>query len=198
MDTTVDRAKFILALVVIACLVFASAVSWAEIYGYQDKEGRWHFPDTKIARRAFRGSREPLQDRDLYLASYVPLIHSVSKKYGVEEALVKAVVMAESLYDRTAVSSKGAIGLMQLMPETARRLKVKNPFSPRDNLEGGVCYLKELLARFDNDIVLAVAAYNAGPRKVEACGGVPPIAETKRFVRKVLYYYYQFKYARNP
>ncbi|MBW2082432.1 MAG: lytic transglycosylase domain-containing protein [Deltaproteobacteria bacterium] len=199
MKSLVYRVRLAAALVIATAVIVLSglAVSQAEIYGYQDKEGRWHFPDIKAQGEITRKMDRVRVDKDYYLASYMPLIHSASTKYGVDEALIKAIVMAESRYDRTAISRKGAVGLMQLMPETAGRFNVSNPFSPKDNIEGGVHYLKTLLTRFHNDIVLAVAAYNAGPGRVEACGGIPPIPETKQFVRRVLYYYYQFKYAQN-
>ena len=187
-------ASALFAIAVTLIILGFLTASNAEIYGYQDSDGRWHFPHVrgKVAgsdKKGRCGTR-----KDYYLASYMPLIHSASQKYGVEEALIKAVVMAESGYDWTAMSRKGAVGLMQLMPKTARSLKVGNPFSPKANIEGGVRYLKYLLKRFDNDMVLAVAAYNAGPARVESAGSIPPVPETKRFVQRVLYLYHQFKY----
>lgn len=176
-------------------LLLCSTICQAEVYGYQDKEGRWHFPDLKgESVMEAKGQRQDI-DTNVYVASYMPIILEACRKYDISPAFVKAIIMAESAYDRTAVSKKGAKGLMQLMPETARRLNVGNPFSPQGNIEGGVQYLKYLLERFHNDLVLAAAAYNAGPARVEAASGIPPIPETRQFVQNVLYFYYQFKYA---
>ena len=180
----------ILTFAIIICNV---KLPFAEIYGYQDREGYWHFPDEEVYNQGGRASQGVVEDRYFRFASYMPVIRAAAIKYGVEEALVKAIVMAESDFQWTAISKKGAVGLMQLMPETAKWLKVRNPFCPKENIEGGVRYLKDLLSRFNKDIVLAVAAYNAGPNRVEAYGGVPPINETRQFVWRVLYYYHQFK-----
>lgn len=171
------------------------SVAWSEIYGYQDKNGYWHFPSVKSPETD--GDHDEKGDfrKDVSFASYMPHIMAASRKYNVSPAFVMAIIMAESGYDRTAVSGKGAMGLMQLMPKTAAGLKVGNPFSPRNNIDGGVKYLKYLLDKFHDDIALAAAAYNAGPSRVEATGRIPAITETKQFVQKVLYFYYQFKWA---
>lgn len=105
-------------------------------------------------------------------------------KYGLDPALLKAVIRAESDFNHLAVSSAGAMGLMQLMPETARSLGVKNPFDPLENIEGGARYLKSLMDRFGN-LNLALAAYNAGPGAVEKHGGVPPYSETISYLEKI-------------
>lgn len=120
--------------------------------------------------------------------AYDALIRDVAARYGVEYALVKAVVKAESDFDPTAVSHKGALGLMQLMPSTAARHGVRHAFVPRENIEGGVRHLRYLLDRYHGNIVLALAAYNAGTRRVEEAGGVPPIPETRRYLARVLRY----------
>jgi soluble lytic murein transglycosylase-like protein len=105
---------------------------------------------------------------------------------------VKAVIKAESNFDRMAVSRKGALGLMQLMPSTAAEQRVRDAFDPRDNIEGGVSYLRELLERFGHNLPLALAAYNAGPGRVEREGGIPRIAETQQYLAKVLRYRAKF------
>ena len=109
--------------------------------------------------------------------------------YSVETGLVKAVIRAESDFNPTAVSQKGALGLMQLMPDTATLMEVGNPFDPTENVLGGTRYLAQLLRRFNGDKILALAAYNAGPEKVAMYQGVPPYEETKMYVRKVMEYY---------
>ncbi len=111
----------------------------------------------------------------------------------MDPALVNAIVMAESEYNPRAVSKKGARGLMQLMPATAAALGVKDSFNPEQNLDGGVRYFKQLVNRFDGDVTLALAAYNAGSRKVRLYRGVPPFKATKRYIKKVFLYYQIYK-----
>jgi soluble lytic murein transglycosylase-like protein len=120
--------------------------------------------------------------------SYDYLIREIADRYDVEYALVKAVIKAESDFDRLAVSRKGALGLMQLMPATAARHQVRNVFLPRDNIEGGCRHLRMLLDRYGGNLPLAIAAYNAGTRRVEDAGGVPPIPETREYLARVLRY----------
>ncbi len=114
------------------------------------------------------------------------LVRTVSRRYGVDEALVAAVVRAESGFDPRAVSRVGAMGLMQLMPGTAADMEVADPFDPEQNLEGGVRYLKWMMERFPGRLDLALAAYNAGPAAVDRYGGVPPFPETRSYVRRVM------------
>jgi len=122
-----------------------------------------------------------------------PLILQTANRYQVDPALVNAIVMAESEYNPRAVSKKGARGLMQLMPATAAALGVKDSFNPEQNLDGGVRYFKRLVNRFDGDVKLALAAYNAGSRKVRIYRGVPPFKATKRYIKKVFLYYQIYK-----
>ena len=114
------------------------------------------------------------------------MILQSAKKYGVDPRLVSAVAETESNYRPDAVSSAGAVGVMQLMPETAASLGVQNMYDPGQNIEGGVKYLKEMLNDFNGDVRKAVAAYNAGPQAVKQYNGVPPYAETQNYVDKVL------------
>jgi soluble lytic murein transglycosylase-like protein len=121
---------------------------------------------------------------------YSFLVDRVSRSQGVDPLLVHAMVLAESSYDPGAMSPAGAAGLMQLMPETAKRYGVRDAFDPEQNLRGGVRHLKDLLAQFDGDVELAVAAYNAGPNAVIRAGHrVPPNVETARYVPKVMEIY---------
>lgn len=113
------------------------------------------------------------------------MVDQVAAKYGLDPALLRAVVEVESDFNPLAVSRAGAMGLMQLMPDTARSLGVKNPFNPLENLEGGACYLKSMIGRFNGNLKLALAAYNAGPGAVERYGGVPPYGETLSYLRKI-------------
>lgn len=124
---------------------------------------------------------------------YDPYIRAVSKRHGIDFHLVKALIKAESKFDHLAVSPKGAMGLMQVMPATADHMGISNPFNPEENIEGGVRYLKWLLQTFDNDLKLALAAYNAGPNTVKRYGGVPPYSETRAYLKKVLKFYSDYK-----
>ncbi|MCU0559345.1 MAG: lytic transglycosylase domain-containing protein [Desulfobacterales bacterium] len=117
------------------------------------------------------------------------IIHEAAGRYDVEYDLIRAVIMAESEFNPRAVSRRGARGLMQIMPVTASELEVKNLHDPVENIDAGVRYMKLLLDRFDGDVELALAAYNAGPGNVLRYDGVPPYKETRAFVAKVLGYY---------
>ena len=119
-------------------------------------------------------------------SKYDGLIRNVAKAHQVEPAIVKAVVHVESTFNPRATSPKGAMGLMQLMPTTAKRFGVKNAYLPRANVRGGVKYLKFLLKRYRGNIKLALAAYNAGEGAVDRVGAIPPYRETQSYVRKVL------------
>lgn len=133
-------------------------------------------------------SRVPLNHRD-----YHHPIRQVAERHGLEPALVRAVVHAESNFNHKAVSRAGAQGLMQLMPRTQQKLGVRDPFDVQENLDGGTRLLKELLARYRNDIRLAAAAYNAGPDAVERHRGIPPYPETRNYVRRVTQLYSRYK-----
>lgn len=127
------------------------------------------------------------------LDRYDKIISITSKRHDVDPALVKAVIAAESSMNPRAVSKKGARGLMQLMPKTAKSMGVTNLAHPRQNIEGGTKYLKYLMDEYDGDIKVALAAYNAGPGTVNRYKGVPPYKATRRYIKKVLAFYYAFK-----
>ena len=126
------------------------------------------------------------------------IVREAAERNNMDPALVKAVISTESGWNPNAVSRKGAVGLMQLIPETARRYGVNNSFDPAQNVEGGTEYLKDLLARYNGDLNKSLAAYNAGERTVDLNGGVPAILETQRYVRKVTDAYFQPGSGRNP
>lgn len=117
--------------------------------------------------------------------TYNSLIESVADEYGLEASLIHSIIRTESNYDPEAVSTKGAVGLMQLMPETAKRYGVRDLYDPKQNIEGGVKYLKDLMNIFDGKTDFVLAAYNAGINAIKKYGGVPPFPETRRFIEKV-------------
>ena len=183
---------------VILCALAVPDPAKADIYRYVDEDDIVHFTDAPTDKRFKVFMRDLKKDKELrtklkYASSVNPaefeqLIRTCSEKYGVNQCLVKAVIHAESGYNPNAVSSKGASGLMQLMPGTAKSLKVADRFNPKDNVEGGVKYLRFLLDTFRGDVSLAVAAYNAGLSKVAKYGGIPPYNETRTYVNRVLSY----------
>ena len=159
----------------------------ADIYRYVDAEGRVHFTDTPTHGRWNMYLKEK-PAADAGHRSYLEIIRQHGRSFCLEEALVKAVIKVESDYQSRTVSSKGAQGLMQLIPETARDLKVKNPFDPFENIRGGSQYLRQMLDLFNEDLELALAAYNSGPTTVKRYGGIPPYDETRNYVKRVKHY----------
>ncbi|MGQ9920976.1 MAG: lytic transglycosylase domain-containing protein [Desulfobacca sp.] len=141
---------------------------------------------TAPGREDTTASPPPGEGQDL---SWNPLIDQVAQAYGVDAKLIRLVMRQESGFNPTAVSPKGALGLMQLMPGTATLLGVQDPFNPVQNIEAGVRYLKQCLERFQNNLPLALAAYNAGPENVAKYQGVPPFAETQEYVARIMQEY---------
>ena len=203
----VSAARRCAAAFVAAASLAALAPSLASagngFYRYVDSRGVVHFTNTQWDRR-YTKLRElpklnfdpsqrlsagfrPARDAKLY----DPLVERVGRETGVPPALVKAVIHAESAFNPRAVSHKGAMGLMQLMPRTARHLGVAEPFRAEQNVEGGTRYLRTLRERFGN-WTMALAAYNAGPEAVSRFGGIPPYRETQKYVRRVLTYYREY------
>ena len=199
-------------LLVAAVLVACGGVR-ADIYGFVDEHGVAHLSSTPLDHRYYLFKKEPrppvLPGADetaatpvpaprrtthvnpAYRKQYTPLIVDVARENKLEPALLHALITVESGYDPKARSSKGAIGLMQLMPETARRYQVNDIWDPLQNLRGGARYLRDLLAMFDQNLSLALAAYNAGEAAVVQYGNrIPPYAETRSYVPRVLQQYH--------
>jgi soluble lytic murein transglycosylase-like protein len=171
---------------------------YAGIYGYVDERGVYHFTNIMPANRNYKtiisDKNATVFTPDVENNNYDTLIMRHSTVHGVDPLLVKAVMKAESNFNPYARSPKGAQGLMQLMPDTARLMRVGNPFDPDDNIKGGTKYLKFLDEMFQGNMELMLAGYNAGPsRVVEHNMKVPPIEETRTFIKRVKEYYKKIK-----
>ena len=169
-----------------------SATAFADVYFYKDNQGVLTFtnvPNHGGYRRVIRENNGTVAGPSALRGSYEELIRSASERYNVDADLIRAIIRAESDFRFDARSHKGAMGLMQLMPETARLHNVGDAYDPSENVEGGVRHLKMLLDRYQGDWQLSLAAYNAGSAAVEKHGGIPPFAETREYVRRVLRFY---------
>ena len=144
--------------------------------------GRGNFSRYKGIGRSYRS----YQSSKLFLNRYSDIITQASRTYGVSAGLVRAVIHAESAFNPRAVSSKGAQGLMQLLPENCRLYKVKDPFDPKQNINGGVRMLSDLHKRYNGNLALILAAYNAGAGAVDKYKGIPPYSETQQYVQRVI------------
>jgi soluble lytic murein transglycosylase-like protein len=196
--------------------LLAAAPARADIYGYVDERGVAHLSNVPLDQRyylykkerretAFPGSslviinvpgatpRRTTRINPAQRKQFAPLVATVAKEHGLDPALLHAVITVESGYNPKARSPKGAAGLMQLMPETARRYQVSDIWDPRQNMSGGARYLRDLLALFNNNVGLALAAYNAGEMAVIENGNrIPPYAETRSYVPRVLQHYHLY------
>ncbi len=186
-------------------LLLGAATARADIYAFTDEQGVVHYtnvPNDARYRLFMRTPQAPaaaaaatsLKSGTRRAERYAHLIDAAARASSIEPELVRAVMVAESGADPHALSPKGARGLMQLMPETARRYGVRNVYDPEENIRGGAQYLSDLSARYSHDLKLVLAAYNAGPNAVDQHGGqVPPIRETLEYVPRVLGLYHQFR-----
>ena len=177
----------------------AAAPAWAggrAIYAYTDPQGVTHFTNRPHTDKRFTivhlsDRVHPPKYRAPHSRTYDPLIDDAAASQGIPPALVKAVIAAESAFDSDAVSRTGALGLMQLMPDTALEMGVSNPLEPGQNVRGGTSYLRAMIDRY-GDLGRALAAYNAGPTAVDRYGGIPPFQETRDYVERVLAYYRRY------
>jgi soluble lytic murein transglycosylase len=190
--------SFIGMLVLLPLLGATAPLAAAEpLYRYVDEKGVIHFSNapTDSRYKKFELTGRPI----LPLKASPPsaamhqAIAQTSERHRVDPALVRAVIKAESSFNPSAVSRKGAMGLMQLMPETAISLDIANPYDPEQNISGGVRHLRYLLDRFQGNVPLALAAYNAGETRVSRDSKIPSIGETREYVRRVLRYYKDYR-----
>ncbi|GAO01320.1 lytic transglycosylase domain-containing protein [Anaeromyxobacter sp. PSR-1] len=197
----------------LGAVLAAPAARAGDLYSYVDSDGVAHFSNApsdprfrRIARLkdgggVYRGGKAQARARPLprseAQARYREHIRAAATKYNLPEALLLAVMAVESNFDHRAVSEKGAMGLMQLMPGTARDMYVGDAYEPAENIEGGARYLRILANQYAGDMVKTLAAYNAGPEAVRRAGdGVPNIPETREYVRKVVALYEAYKAGR--
>jgi soluble lytic murein transglycosylase-like protein len=201
----------LLALLAAGAVVGVASDASADIYQYTDADGVVHFtnsrpsdPRYKVYIRGDRAARAngvapgvvpvPPSDRDVgRFTRYDEWIRQAATLYQIPEQLVRAVIKVESDFDPRAVSVSGARGLMQLMPDTADRLQVRDIDDPRENIFGGVRFLRILANDFNGDLELTVAAYNAGGEAVMRFGGIPPYTQTRNYVAKVTQYYRRYR-----
>ena len=193
------RLPIAMLILAIMHLVLGISPVQADIYRHVDANGVVHFTNapqyTSMTSKRdwsfYRAERRPADSSSgnpQLIHAYKDIIRHYASSYRLEEALVKAVIKAESNYNPQAVSRKGARGLMQLIPETARQMRVSDPFDPMQNIRGGSNYLRLMLDQFNGNVDLALAAYNAGPNAVQRHGGIPPYEETRTYVQRVRRY----------
>jgi len=180
-----------------AALLFACVgMAQADIYRYIDAKGVMHFTNapTSSNHKYKVFLKEPTRIKQYRSSTkYDHLIADASQRTGVAVPLIKAIIKAESDFNPTAVSKKGAKGLMQIMPKNFKPLGINDPFDPWQNINAGTRYFRQLYDRFNGKLSLSLAAYNAGPTAVDQYKTIPPYEETENYVRKVLKYYYNFK-----
>ena len=180
-----------------AIMILAAPPLKADIYMYIDKDGVIHF--TNVPTSSSTDYRVYIQEKPdkiyrLYSNNkYDNMIMEASKKHGISFPLLKAIIKTESDFNPRAVSKKGALGLMQIMPINLKSLNIRDPFDPWENIMGGALYFKKMLTRFKGKISLSLAAYNAGPTAVAQYKSIPPYRETRRYVKKVMKHYYSYK-----
>ena len=169
----------------------------ADIYMYIDNNGVMHFTNAPTSNehdyKVYIKERTAVSKKFHSTDKYDKLITQASRKYDVDSRLLKAMIKAESDFDPQAVSRKGAMGLMQIMPQNFEMLNLENPFDPWQNIRAGAQYFKKMYERFNGKLALSLAAYNAGPTAVDRYKSIPPYQETEEYVRRVLRYYRTFK-----
>jgi soluble lytic murein transglycosylase-like protein len=175
----------------VTCSIIASL--FLTLFITSSTEDEYQFKNTEN-KRIIKSQKDVLSKNEKHLLVYDKIILKTSERHNVDPALIKAIIMAESSAETHAISKKGATGLMQIMPKTARSLGVKNSAYPAQNIEAGTKYLKCLMDEYDGNIKLALAAYNAGPGSVKRYKGIPPYKETRSYIKKVLAYYNACRY----
>jgi len=190
------RKKIVKILAVGIIIIFSASGAIADIYRYIDENGVMHFTNAPTSSsqdfKLFLRERSKSLSSWYYSEKYDDVITEASERFGVSFSLLKAIIKAESDFDPQAVSKKGAMGLMQIMPQNFKLLGLKDPFDPTQNIHAGARYFKQLYDRFDGKLALSLAAYNAGPTAVDRYKTIPPFEETEEYVKRVLRYYYNY------
>jgi soluble lytic murein transglycosylase-like protein len=176
---------FILPIVLLSSLPDLEAA----MYSFVDKDGRLHFTNVPADPRYKEVPGYDAVRNAAVQGRYGKFIMDAAERYRLDPELIRAIIKVESSFNPYAVSEKGAMGLMQLMPETAKEMQVGTPFEAKENIMGGSRYLRKMLNLFDGDLRLGLAAYNAGPNKVMENGAIPKIPETEQYVKKVMQEY---------
>ncbi len=194
----ISYGKRLLVLFVMSAIMTLSVPPLkADIYMYIDKEGVIHFtnvPTSSATDYRVYIREKPNKIYKIYSNNkYDNMIMEASRKHGISFPLLKAIIKTESDFNPRAVSKKGALGLMQIMPKNLKSLNIRDPFDPWENIMGGALYFKKMLNRFQGKISLSLAAYNAGPTAVAQYKTIPPYRETRRYVKKVMKHYYSYK-----
>ena len=164
----------------------------ADIYMFIDSQGVLNFTNAPTSSQYTLYMKERPKSSET-TKKYDGIIQEASNKFGLSFSLLKAIIRAESNFDSRAISKKGALGLMQIMPQNLQAFNIRDPYDPKDNIMGGARYLKSLMERFEGKLPLALAAYNAGPTIVDKHQNIPPIKETKDYVKKVMKYFYLYQ-----
>ena len=180
--------RWALKCIVIGVTLFVTSPAQADIYLYVDSQGVMHFTNTPTSGKykVYMSDKLKFREALVNIKSYDDVISEASARTGISSSLLKAVIYVESYFNPKAVSKKGALGLMQIMPQNLEALNIKDPFDPWENIMGGAYYFKTMLDRFSGQVDLALAAYNAGPTVVEKYNDIPPYPETQRYVKKVM------------
>jgi soluble lytic murein transglycosylase len=183
----------IMGILIAALFLFVAAtVVQADIYMFIDSEGVLHFTNAPTSSQYKLYIKERPKPA-VATKKYDGIIQEASNTFGLSFNLLKAMIKVESNFDSRAISKKGALGLMQIMPQNLRAFNIQEPYDPKDNIMGGARYFKSLIERFEGKLPLALAAYNAGPTIVDKYRKIPPIKETEDYVKRVMKYFYLYK-----
>ncbi|MEN8232108.1 MAG: lytic transglycosylase domain-containing protein [Thermodesulfobacteriota bacterium] len=178
--------RLVLFIIFVSVLLPSFSITKAAMYSYVDQFGRLHFTNVPTDPRYKEDPRFDAIRKTAVQGRYGQFIRTAAERYSLDPELIRAIIKVESSFNPFAVSEKGAMGLMQLMPGTAEEMQVAAPFEARDNIMGGSRYLRKLLNLFEGDLRLGLAAYNAGPNKVLENRRIPKFPETEQYVEKVL------------
>jgi soluble lytic murein transglycosylase-like protein len=183
----------IMGMLIAALFLFVAAtVVQADIYMFIDSQGVLHFTNAPTSSQYKLYIKERPKPAEA-TKKYDGIIQEASNTFGLSFSLLKAMIKVESDFDSRAISKKGALGLMQIMPQNLRAFNIQEPYDPKDNIMGGARYFKSLIERFEGKLPLALAAYNAGPTIVDKYRNIPPIKETEDYVKRVMKYFYLYK-----